>query len=134
MTPSVQPIELPANGATPTGIVSLIGWAGSYITWFGLNLGQLQLARVTVLPTAHCENFLHFFKIPNNTHFCTGPLTGGLSPCTGDVGSSVSHSVLGTRTILLGLVSMRQPCGLAGEPGIYTQVSKFTNWINQVMN
>lgn len=129
----VQPINLPAQGAVaPTGILSLIGWAGTDESWLGQNLGTLQLTRVAALPQATCTALISTVNNVTNTHFCTGPLTGGLSPCNEDLGSSLLSRNATNAHFLVGIVSLPQPCGERARPGSYTLTSMYINWINQI--
>ncbi|KAG4066724.1 hypothetical protein HA402_012791 [Bradysia odoriphaga] len=133
-TDFVQPINLPAQGAVaPTGIFSLIGWAGTDESWLGQNLGTLQLSRVATLPQATCASLISTANNVTNTHFCTGPLTGGLSPCAEDLGSSLLSRNATNHHFLAGIVSLNQACGESGRPGSYTMVSMYINWINQII-
>lgn len=117
----------------PSGIHSLIGWAGTDESWLGQNLGTLQLARVAVLTQAQCAQLISTDNGVLNTHFCTGPLTGGLSPCNEDRGSSLLSRNATNAHFLVGIVSLPQACGASGSPGSYTMVSQYINWINQII-
>lgn len=117
----------------PSGIHSLIGWAGTDESWLGQNLGTLQLSRVATLPQATCAALINTADNVTNTHFCTGPLTGGVSPCTEDIGSSLLSRNATNAHFLVGIVSLPQGCGAAGSPGSYTMTSMFVNWINQII-
>lgn len=130
---AVQAINLPIVNALPTGIASLVGWGGTDEAWIGQSFGILQLARVPILPDIQCIPQLQQWGIFNTfTHFCTGPLTGGLSPCDTDSGSSLLTSV-GTVNTIIGLVSLPQACGNPGQAGTYTRVSAFNTWILATM-
>jgi trypsin len=39
--------------------------------------------------------------------------------------------VKGDRFVIIGVVSFGIPCALKGYPGVYTQVSKYIDWINK---
>lgn len=123
---------MPANAAVPTGIASLIGWGGTDDAWIGQSFGHLQFARVPILSQANCAPFVERYVSPSNTHFCTGPMTGGLSPCNEDRGSSLVQTV-GVNQVVIGLVSLPQGCGWANYPGLYTRVSAFVPWINSIV-
>lgn len=59
-------------------------------------------------------------------------MTGGMSPCNEDLGSSLIQRVA-NNNFLIGLVSLPQACGEPGDAGTYTRVSGFVDWINQNM-
>lgn len=132
---AVQPIALPVADSAPAGIVSLIGWGGTDELWFGQRLQRLQLQRVAIEVQAQCTEYLARWQLQrNDTHICTGPATGGVSPCDEDRGSALVQLPVaagGARTVV-GLVSLPQGCGAPGWLGTYTRVSTFVAWINQV--
>lgn len=130
-TDNVAAITLPVAAAIPTGIGSMIGWGGTDEAWIGQRFGMLQLSRVAILPAVQCNQLLLRWNLANvNTHLCSGPMTGGMSPCNEDLGSSLIQRV-GTNNVLIGLVSLPQGCGEPGDAGTYTRVSGFVDWINQ---
>lgn len=64
----------------------------------------------------------------NENNICTGPLSGGISPCSGDSGGPLSQN--GT---LIGIVSWGlQICGLPGVPAVYTKVSSYLDFIQEI--
>lgn len=131
--PAVQAINLPVVNAIPAGIASLVGWGGTDEAWIGQSFGVLQLSRVPILPDIQCVPQLQQWGIFNTvSHFCTGPLTGGMSPCDTDSGSSLLTRV-GTVDTIIGLVSLPQACGNPGQAGTYTRVSAFNAWILATM-
>lgn len=134
-TPRVQPIALPVASSTPTGIATLIGWGGTdEAVLIGQSLGFLQMNRVAILPAATCNTYLAPFHLTtNNTHFCTGPATGGLSPCNEDIGSSLVQTVAG-RHVVIGIVSLPQACGAPDAVGTFTRVSEYITWINGIIS
>lgn len=129
-TPNLQPINLPVAAVYPAGIASLVGWGGSDEAFFGQRLGLLRMTRVALLPSAICDLYLANFNLSNNnTHICTGPSTGGLSPCNEDHGSALVQVIAGV-PVAVGLVSLPQACGAPNRVGTYTRVSEFIPWIN----
>lgn len=89
--------------------------------------------RVTVLVPGLCEEILSLQgQLLPSSNICSGPVTGGLTPCYLDEGSSLTLHNNGIVT-LIGIVSLPTPCGLPGSPGIYTSVSQFSIWINSVI-
>lgn len=52
--------------------------------------------------------------------------------CQGDSGGPLTGIDEGGSKILVGIVSYGKGCGLKGNPGIYTRVSSYTSWIQNV--
>ena len=76
---------------------------------------------------------------------CAGSLSGGIDSCQGDSGgplfidaapttSSSSSSAPLTHPTLIGIVSWGVGCGWANHPGVYTRVSSFRAWVEQLMD
>lgn len=64
-----------------------------------------------------------------DNNVCTGPLTGGVSACSGDSGGPLAQN--GT---LIGVVSWGvSPCGTTGAPSVYVQVSNYTSFISEIV-
>ena len=118
-----------------TGVATLIGWGGGILTstWFGLYMSQLQMSRVPILTEQDCQSSIGLRVFPNaSTHMCTGNLDGGDTPCSMDLGSSLLQNTA-NGTVVIGLVSLPQSCGIQlDEPGTYTKVSLYVNWIRLV--
>lgn len=58
---------------------------------------------------------------------CTGPIYGGLSPCSGDSGGPLVKS-----NFVVGVASwVVAPCGVLGAPAVYTKVSAYLDFINK---
>lgn len=62
--------------------------------------------------------------------FCAGDQLGKKDTCTGDSGGPVTVSA-GKDRKLIGLVSWGIGCGQEDKYGVYTRISKFSNWIKE---
>lgn len=71
------------------------------------------------------------FSLPANS-FCAGGELGK-DACHGDGGSPLSCLVDGYYE-LAGIVSWGYKCGKADLPGVYSKVSAFVGWINQIVS
>jgi len=72
------------------------------------------------------------FELPKNIICAGGEL--GRDTCTGDGGSALFCSIGGENSGVYeqaGIVNWGVGCGQEGIPAIYTEVSKFTNWITE---
>ncbi|CRK94903.1 CLUMA_CG008395, isoform A [Clunio marinus] len=126
----IRSIQLPEfNQPIPNG--PLI-----YAAWGGIGLGATILQKATLFPISLTEcraaiNNLNFNgNLYNDTNFCTGPLTGVYSACTGGFGSPLVHGT-SPNEVLVGIASWGvTPCGTVGAPSIVvTRVSAYVDWI-----
>lgn len=61
---------------------------------------------------------------------CAGTANGQADACQGDSGGPLTTT--GASRVLVGIVSWGDRCGSKRYPGVYTRVSAFTKWINQL--
>ncbi|XP_042609388.1 serine protease 27-like isoform X3 [Cyprinus carpio] len=125
----IRPVCLAAeNSNFPSGTSSWItGWGQ---TAFGVNLfypGALQETVVPVVINSECNNLLGADLITDNM-MCAGLLQGGNDTCQGDSGGPmVSHQC--SVWVQSGIISRGHDCGQPSEPGVYTRVSQYQQWI-----
>ena len=75
----------------------------------------------------------------STTQFCAGDITGKNGACRGDSGGPAmvlqKHPVNGNwRWFQVGIVSWGYGCAQKGEPGFYTKVSAYADFIDKVKN
>ncbi|KAH8364978.1 hypothetical protein KR200_010233 [Drosophila serrata] len=105
----------------PTGTSCLIhGW-GKPRKWD--TTLTLQQAPVPILKRELCR---FIYKQPES-QMCAGFLQGGIDACQGDSGGP-----LVCNGYLAGIISWGVGCADPGFPGVYTNVSKFVDWIRVV--
>ena len=62
--------------------------------------------------------------------FCAGDLAdGGVDSCFGDSGGPILRLV-DDRWVQVGIVSWGEDCALPGKPGVYSRLSRFSNWLS----
>uniref|UniRef100_A0A182MMN1 Peptidase S1 domain-containing protein n=1 Tax=Anopheles culicifacies TaxID=139723 RepID=A0A182MMN1_9DIPT len=127
-TDRIQPIVLPVPGSVPTGPATLAGWGSTGGTIPTLP-NILQKVTKPLITYAECLAAAGPDSPLGPTNICTGPLTGGVSACSGDSGGPL-YSIQGGQQVQIGIVSWGWiPCGTIGFPSVYVGVSNYMDWI-----
>ncbi|EDW67114.2 trypsin [Drosophila virilis] len=111
--PTIRPLPLAERPANQGTLCLISGWGNKY--------KQLRQAIVPVVPQNVCS--IIYFFLPQ-TQMCAGWLRGGIDACKGDSGGPL---VCGGH--LTGIISWGVDCGRMFFPGVYTNISNFTDWI-----
>ena len=125
----VRPACLPDASSFMTPGQSLIV-TGFGITKHGTNQwpGRLLKGQVELFSAKRCNHLLD--NLVSERMFCAGKEAGGVDSCQGDSGGPIGIDDLFTRTFtLVGVVSWGRGCGKKGNPGVYTNVRNFLNFI-----
>ncbi|XP_073943404.1 kallikrein 1-related peptidase b3-like [Choristoneura fumiferana] len=169
-TKYVKPARLPVHFKTTyEHPLKLTGWGVLRTTTFFPDLPKyLQEVNVTYLPYKDCYKAVDNIKeageinaLDEASNICTGPITGGVSACSGDSGGPLielipkfeeindednhieDHYPLSlpqskgdkkreATPVVVGVVSWGvTPCGEKGAPTVYTKVEHFINFINK---
>ncbi|XP_013146393.1 PREDICTED: glandular kallikrein-like [Papilio polytes] len=159
-TRELQPISLPNDLELEQQLLTISGWGLLSTSILMLDFpDKLQEIEVTYLPYEDCYEAIEGVKekdeinpLDEETHICTGPITGGVAACSGDSGGPlVLHIVKDSNTtkydsnegvivedynnstvVLLGIVSWGMtPCGEEGAPTIHTKVASYLDFINK---
>ncbi|EAA14923.4 AGAP009121-PA [Anopheles gambiae str. PEST] len=132
-TPRIQPVVLPAPGSTPSGPATLAGWGSTGGTLPTLP-NILQKVTKPIIPFEECRSAAGVDAPLGPTNVCTGPLTGGVSACSGDSGGPL-YTVQNGQQVQVGIVSWGWiPCGTIGFPSVYVGVSHYIDWIQNNTN
>ena len=133
--PNIKPACLPDAGAKFPGAAIVSGWGkvapGSNI-W-----AWLLEAPVRVFEEGNCGNYT--LDEITNDKLCAGGLHVGLhgqrDACHGDNGGPLiaSDPTKYNAQTLIGVTSWRKECGRKDYPGLYTEVSQYTSWLEQQM-
>ena len=92
----------------------------------------LREAAVPLVADQACQSAFQFDITENQ--MCAGYKRGGIDACAGDSGGPLmckkeENGV--SRWFVYGVTSFGEGCGDRGKYGIYTKVSKFSDWIKQ---
>ncbi|XP_025994684.1 serine proteinase stubble isoform X2 [Solenopsis invicta] len=134
--PNVLPICLPDDDETYVGRTAYVtGWGRLYDE--GPLPTVLQEVAVPVINNTVCEamyrNAGYNEHIPH-IFICAGWRNGGFDSCEGDSGGPmVIQRARDKRWVLAGIISWGIGCAAPNQPGVYTRISEFRDWINQIL-
>lgn len=126
---AVGPIFLPSANEIHSGEVTLFGWGSVSDSFYPIYPNILQTVSKPIIPIDVC--MAQFGETPvHENNVCTGPLTGGISACSGDSGGPISQD-----DELVGIVSWGFiPCGQPNSPSFYVRVSAYIPWITNIVD
>ncbi|XP_039768118.1 kallikrein-14 [Ornithorhynchus anatinus] len=126
LTPAVQPLGLSPDCAAPGTPCRVSGW-GTISSPLVRYPDILQCVNIQIVSDKACQGAYPGGITPSMV--CAGDWQGGKDSCQGDSGGP-----LVCRGKLQGLVSWGlEQCGLSNHPGVYTNLCKFTRWIQNTM-
>lgn len=104
-TARIRSVRLPQAHVIPAGPATLSGWGSTG----GTTLPNiLQKTTKPVISLTDCRNAINALglngELVDDTNFCTGPLTGGVSACSGDSGGPIVQGA-SPNEIVVGVVS-----------------------------
>ncbi|XP_054721250.1 serine proteinase stubble-like [Uloborus diversus] len=132
----VIPVCLPFFGEEFAGQKATVtGWGR---TRYGVrdSPGILQKVELEVIDHTECQDWYKSIGRKEtifSTMVCAGYKEGGKDSCQGDSGGPLT-AVKNGRTVLVGLVSWGVGCARPKLPGVYTKISEYVTWIDQVTN
>ncbi|XP_076147284.1 suppressor of tumorigenicity 14 protein [Alosa pseudoharengus] len=125
----VQPVCVPAPTHTFSSGTSCFVTGWGVLTEDGELASLLQEATVNIINRNVCNKLYDDAVTPRM--LCAGNMQGGIDACQGDSGGPLVCLERGRRWFLAGIVSWGEGCARQNRPGVYTQVTKFTDWIHQ---
>jgi len=126
-------VQLPANQG-----VFIAGW-GTLVNLKSDGSGArfpniLQGAIVPTQSASACATLPGDYKfVDANSQICAGYAAGGIDSCQGDSGGPLYSETKDGALRLAGITSWGDGCALANQPGIYTDVVAYKNWINETV-
>ncbi|XP_062049907.1 coagulation factor VII [Lepus europaeus] len=138
LTNNVVPLCLPERNFSESTLATIrfsrvSGWG--QLLYRGALARELMAIDVPRLMTQDCvEQSEHTPGSPEVTGnmFCAGYLDGSKDACKGDSGGPHATSYHGT-WYLTGVVSWGEGCAAVGHVGVYTRVSRYTEWLSTLM-
>lgn len=131
----VQPIALDTLPVELNGTALIVGWGAVNSQEDGRSQSfpkQLRGAFVNTTPGTDCGSLFPDYRgYTDGTTICAGIADGGRDSCQGDSGGPLYriNATENTVTSLSGITSWGIGCGVAANPGIYTNVTAYIDWI-----
>ncbi|KAK1341781.1 hypothetical protein QTO34_016530 [Cnephaeus nilssonii] len=122
-----KPICLPSKDDTNTIYTNcwITGWG--YTKERGEIQNILQKANIPLVPNEECQKRYRDYKITEQM-ICAGYKEGGKDACKGDSGGPLVCKHNGMWH-LVGITSWGEGCGRREQPGVYTKVAEYVDWI-----
>lgn len=111
---------------SPGTITTVVGWGRT--SYEGKRSTKLQRVDVPITSTEECQKELVHTITPNM--LCAGGVEGE-DACLGDSGGSLFVQAE-NYNVACGIVSFGRRCALKGVSGVYTKLSRFTNWVYEM--
>ncbi|XP_055703761.1 transmembrane protease serine 9-like isoform X2 [Phlebotomus papatasi] len=131
---TIRPTCIAMDDETFDGTQAMVsGWGWTHENQsIGQRADTLQKASVEVWTNAQCQaSFRAHEKSIGITEnqLCAGKMGGGVDACWADSGGPL----VSAEGLLIGIVSTGIGCARPELPGIYTRVTKYAKWIQQVI-
>ncbi|XP_048523344.1 serine proteinase stubble isoform X1 [Dendroctonus ponderosae] len=133
--PNIIPVCVPKTDENFVGRTAYVtGWGRLYED--GPLPSVLQEVSVPVINNSVCESMYrsagYIEHIPH-IFICAGWRKGGFDSCEGDSGGPMVIQREDKRFLLSGVISWGIGCAEPNQPGVYTRISEFKDWINQIL-
>ncbi|TTB27304.1 Salivary plasminogen activator alpha 1 [Bagarius yarrelli] len=133
-SPEVLPVCLPDPGIVlPDWIECEISGYGKEEEFSPFYSERIKQGHVRVWPQEKCVPEKISGRELTLNMLCAGDTRGLDDACKGDSGGPLVCEK-DKRMTLIGLISWGDGCGKKDTPGVYTRVTKYTNWISNKMN
>eukprot|EP00094_Tigriopus_californicus_P009970 TCALIF_09615-PA protein Name:"Similar to Sb Serine proteinase stubble (Drosophila melanogaster)" AED:0.18 eAED:0.18 QI:127/0.66/0.6/1/0.66/0.6/10/439/622 len=134
-SPNIIPICIPEDDKSLVGETAWVtGWGRLYED--GPLPSVMQEVGLPVIKNSDCELMYkdagYVEHIPN-IFICAGYEEGGKDSCEGDSGGPMVVQKEDGRFMLSGVISWGIGCAEKNQPGVYTRISHFKDWINQIL-
>ncbi|KAG8198550.1 hypothetical protein JTE90_026451 [Oedothorax gibbosus] len=132
---NIVPVCLPDSMGDITGRIAVVtGWGR--LSEAGELPASLHEVRMPILSNEECEQMYYEAGYAENIRdvfVCAGLSSGGLDACEGDSGGPMVVRGNEGQWTLVGLISWGMGCAAPKQPGVYTRISQFTDWIEGII-
>ncbi|XP_035205874.1 serine protease filzig-like isoform X2 [Stegodyphus dumicola] len=132
---NIVPVCLPISVGNIAGRTAVVtGWGR--LSEEGELPGSLHEVHMPILTNKECEDMYSaagYSETIRDVFVCAGVLSGGLDACEGDSGGPMVIRGEKGHWTLVGLISWGMGCAAPKQPGVYTRITKFTDWINEII-
>ena len=95
---------------------------------------QLEIVSLPIVNMAECQKLGGRYQHLGQDQICAGDLkAGGFDSCQGDSGGPLFIKGADQRPHVVGIVSWGDGCAQPLHPGVYTRVSSYKSWIDEVV-
>ncbi|XP_056640918.1 serine proteinase stubble [Diorhabda sublineata] len=133
--PNILPVCVPQTDENFVGKTAYVtGWGRLYED--GPLPSILQEVSVPVINNTVCESMYRaagYIELIPHIFICAGWKRGGFDSCEGDSGGPMVIQRKDNRFLLAGVISWGIGCAEPNQPGVYTRISEFRDWINQIL-
>ncbi|XP_077562673.1 serine protease notopleural [Haemaphysalis longicornis] len=133
---NVMPVCVPDTNDSFVGRTAVVtGWGRLYED--GPLPSVMQKVSVPIITNKECESMYRkagFIEDIPNIFICAGLAKGGKDSCEGDSGGPLVLKDPKTgQWSLIGIISWGIGCALPNQPGVYTRITHFADWIRQII-
>jgi len=127
---TINTICLPAADDDFTGMnCKVAGWGR--LRDYGELPNVLQEVKLPVFGWEKCNDYRFYKNRVWETNICAGFDEGGKDSCQGDSGGPLMCTKSDGKVYLAGIVSWGMGCAMRNSPGVYTDPTKYVDWIGQ---
>ncbi|GFY69520.1 serine proteinase stubble [Trichonephila inaurata madagascariensis] len=133
---NIVPVCLPHDVDDITGRIAVVtGWGR--LSEEGDLPSSLHEVLLPILSNEECEQMYYeagFKENIRDVFVCAGISNGGLDACEGDSGGPMVIRGKQGEWVLVGLISWGMGCAAPKQPGVYTRMSQFTDWVENIIS
>jgi len=129
---SINTICLPKSDDNFAGMkCKVAGWGR--LRDYGELPSVLQEVELPVFGWEKCNTYRFYNERVWKTNLCAGFDEGGKDSCQGDSGGPLMCAKSDGKFYLSGIVSWGMGCAMKNSPGVYTDPTKYLDWISKIL-